>query len=141
MPLVRISIDASARPETRKAVASAVYEAMRTTIGIPEGDRFILFSAHGAADWIIDSQFPNVERSKQFVLIQITLSRGRSVEQKQDLYAQISQCLESPAGISPDDVMIVLTENNLEDWSFGKGEANYVLNPPAWARKAAEGNA
>jgi hypothetical protein len=36
--------------------------------------------------------------------------------------------------------MIVLTENNLEDWSFGKGEAHYVLNPPAWDSKAAEGN-
>ncbi len=139
MPLVRISIDASTRPETRKAIASSVYEAMRATIGIPEGDRFILFSAHGAADWIIDAQFPNVERSKQFVLIQITLSRGRSVEQKQALYTQIAQRLENPAGISSDDVMIVLTENNLEDWSFGKGEAHYVLNPPAWARKEAEG--
>jgi len=138
MPLVRISIDATTRPETRKAVASAVYEAMRATIGIPEGDRFILFSSHGSADWVIDSRFPNVERSKQFVLIQITLNRGRTVEQKQALYAQIAQRLESPAGISPDDVMIVLTENNFADWSFGKGEAQYVLNPPAWARK--EGN-
>jgi len=140
MPLVRISIDASARPETRKAVASAVYESMRATIGIPEGDRFILFSSHGTADWIVDSQFPNVERSNQFVLIQITLSRGRTIEQKQALYAQIVQRLESPAGIASDDVMIVLTENNLEDWSFGKGEAHYVLNQPAWASKAAEGN-
>ncbi len=115
MPLVRISIDASTRPEIRKAIASAVYEATRATIGIPEGDRFILFSAHGTADWIIDAQFPNVERSKQFVLIQITLSRGRTVEQKQAFYAQIAQRLESPAGISRDDVMIVLTENNFED--------------------------
>jgi len=28
-----------------------------------------------------------------------------------------------------------LTEVGLEDWSFGRGEAQYVLNPPAWAKK------
>jgi hypothetical protein len=31
--------------------------------------------------------------------------------------------------------MIVLTEVGLDDWSFARGEAQYVLNPPAWARK------
>jgi 4-oxalocrotonate tautomerase len=31
-------------------------------------------------------------------------------------------------------VMIVLRGNELDDWSFGRGEAQYVLNPPAAAR-------
>lgn len=33
--------------------------------------------------------------------------------------------------------MIVLTEVGLDDWSFGRGEAQHVLHPPAWATKVA----
>ena len=138
MPLVRISVHSSVSAETRKAIASAVYESMRETIGIPEGDRFILLSAHNEDEWFIDPTFPGLQRSAKFVLIHITLSRGRTVEQKQALYARIAERLHESAMILPDDVMIVLSENNFEDWSFGKGQAQYVLNPPAWARKATQ---
>ena len=140
MPLVRISVHSSVPAETRKAIASAVYESMRETIGIPEGDRFILLSAHNEDEWFIDPNFPRLQRSEKYVLIHITLSRGRTIEQKQVLYARIAERLHQAAEIPLDDVMTELTENSLEDWSFGKGQAEYVLNPPAWARKAAEGN-
>jgi phenylpyruvate tautomerase PptA (4-oxalocrotonate tautomerase family) len=75
------------------------------------------------------------QRSADFVLIQIFLSRGRTTEAKQALYRSIAQRLANSPGIRPDDVMIVLTEVGLDDWSFARGEAQYVLNPPAWARK------
>jgi 4-oxalocrotonate tautomerase len=140
MPLVRISVDSSVPAETRSAIASKVYESMRETIGIPERDRFILVSSHSADEWFIDPSFPGMNRSEKYVLIHITLSRGRTVEQKQALYARIAERLHEAVGIPADDVMIVLHENNFEDWSFGKGQAQYVLNPPAWARKAAESN-
>ena len=140
MPLVRISVDASGPAETRKTIASEVYESMRETISIPEGDRFILVASHSADEWFIDPNFPGMNRSEKYVLIHITLSRGRTVEQKQALYARIAERLHKAADIPSDDVMIVLSENNFEDWSFGKGQAQYVLNPPAWARKAAEPN-
>jgi phenylpyruvate tautomerase PptA (4-oxalocrotonate tautomerase family) len=113
---------------------------MRETIGIPEGDRFILVASHSADEWFIDPNFPGMNRSEKYVLIHITLSRGRTVEQKQALYARIAERWHKAADIPSDDVMIVLSENNFEDWSFGKGQAQYVLNPPAWARKAAEPN-
>jgi 4-oxalocrotonate tautomerase len=119
VPLVRISVDSSVSSETRETIASEVYESMRETIGIPDGD----------------PTFPGLQRSAKFVLIHITLSRGRTVEQKQALYARIAERLHESAMILPDDVMIVLSENNFEDWSFGKGQAQYVLNPPAWLAK------
>lgn len=45
MPLVRISVYESTSGLDRKAIADAVYESMRETIGIPEGDRFIVVAA------------------------------------------------------------------------------------------------
>jgi phenylpyruvate tautomerase PptA (4-oxalocrotonate tautomerase family) len=77
-----------------------------------------------------------MQRSAEFVLIQIFLSRGRTTEVKQALYRRIAELLALSPGIRPDDVMIVLTEVGLDDWSFGRGEAQYVLNPPEWARKS-----
>jgi phenylpyruvate tautomerase PptA (4-oxalocrotonate tautomerase family) len=64
------------------------------------------------------------------VIIQIFLSRGRTVEKKQALYRSIVERLHAFAGVRKEDVMIVLTEVGTEDWSFGLGEAQYVLNPP-----------
>lgn len=140
MPFVRISVDQSTSAVTRRAIASAVYEAMRATIGIPEGDRFIVLSAHGADEWFIDPNFQGMNRSDRFTLVHITLSRGRGVEQKQALYARVAEFLGTAAEIPADDVMIVLTENSIEDWSFGQGKAQFVLNPPAWVRKPTEEN-
>jgi 4-oxalocrotonate tautomerase len=134
MPLVRISVGEAVKRETRRLLADAVYDAMRATIGIPEGDRFVVLTAHAGDELIADPHFQGMQRTNEFVLVQITLRRGRTTEKKQALYREIAKLFEERAAIVPDDVMIVLTENELDDWSFGRGEAQYVLNPPAGAR-------
>ncbi len=140
MPLVRISVYESTPLSDRKAIADAVYEAMRETIGIPEGDKFIVVTAHPAEELFIDPTFQGMKRTARFILSQIFLSQGRTVEQKQALYKRIAERLQDAIGVVTDDVMTVLTENSYRDWSFGKGVAQFVLNPPAWVQKIAEGN-
>jgi phenylpyruvate tautomerase PptA (4-oxalocrotonate tautomerase family) len=140
MPLVRISVYQSTPLADRKAIADAVYESMRETIGIPEGDRFILVTAHSSEELSIDPSYMAMNRSERFVLVHIFLSTGRTVEQKQALYHRIATRTSEAIGISTDDVMTVLTENTYLDWSFGKGEAQYVSNPPAWVPRLAGGN-
>jgi 4-oxalocrotonate tautomerase len=138
MPLVRISLQAGKPESYRAAISQQVYEAMRETLNIPEGDRFQVITEHSAGTLVADPDFMGMKRSEDFVLIQIFLSRGRTIEAKQALYRSIVQRLVKSPGIRPDDVMTVLTEVGLEDWSFGCGEAQYVLNPPAWAKKKEE---
>ena len=131
MPLVRISVFESMAAERRQAIAAAIYDAMSATIGIPEGDRFIVLSAHPQEELIVDRSFMQMQRTDDFVLIHITLRRGRSVETKQSFYKEVARLVQERAKIEPDNVMIVLAENDLADWSFGRGEAQYILNPPA----------
>jgi 4-oxalocrotonate tautomerase len=50
MPLVRISVYSSTIGTQRASIARAVYVAMRETIDIPEGDRFIVLTSHGARE-------------------------------------------------------------------------------------------
>lgn len=134
MPFVRISVAKAVESEKRKLLADAVYDAMRATIGIPEGDKFVLLTAHADDELVYDPHFQNMQRTAEFVVVQIVFRRGRSTEKKQALYREIAEQFEKRAGIAPDNVMIVLTENDLDDWSFGRGEAQFVLNPPAGAR-------
>lgn len=135
MPLVRISLQAGKPESYRAAISQQVYEAMRETLNIPEGDRFQVITEHSGGTLVADPNFMGVKRSADFVLIQIFLSRGRTTETKQALYRSIADRLAKSPGVRPDDVMTVLTEVGLEDWSFARGEAQYVLNPPAWAKK------
>lgn len=140
MPLVRISVYRSASDDDIKAIADSVYEAMRETIGIPEGDRFIVATRSATEELFIDPRFMGVERSERFILVHIFLGQGRSVEQKQALFRSVASRLHHALRVSTDDVMTVLTENSYVDWSFGRGEAQFVLNPPAWVSKSREGN-
>ncbi|HYK35243.1 tautomerase family protein [Alloacidobacterium sp.] len=134
MPLVRIDVGEAVKREKKLLLADAVYDAMRATIGIPEGDEFVMLTAHADGELIADPSFMGMTRTGEFVVVQITLRRGRSTEKKQALYREIARLFEERTAIAPDNVMIVLTENDLDDWSFGRGEAQYVLNPPAGAR-------
>ena len=140
MPLVRISVHPSTPVASRRLIADAVYAAMRETIGIPEGDRFIVLTSHGPEELFIDPRYMGMNRTERFILVQIFLSQGRTVEQKQALFRCVAARPHEALGVETDDVMTVLTENTYVDWSFGKGEAQYVLNPPGWVRKPAEGN-
>jgi 4-oxalocrotonate tautomerase len=134
MPLVRISVGDALDREKRKLLANAVYDAMRATIGIPEGDKFVVLTAHAEDELIADPHFLGMERTEGFVLVEITLRSGRTTEMKQALYREIARLFAERAAIAPDNVMIVLRGNELDDWSFGRGEAQYVLNPPAAVR-------
>ncbi len=130
MPLVRISVYDSMTASTKRIVADAVYDAMRATLGIPDGDRFIVLSAHSHDELFADPTFMGMNRTNNFVLIYATIRRGRSTEVKQAFYKETARLLHERASIDPDSIMIVLSENDLADWSFGRGEAQYVLNPP-----------
>jgi 4-oxalocrotonate tautomerase len=135
MPLVRISLQSGKPDSYRTAISNQVYEAMRETLLIPKGDRFQIITEHTGSQLIADPTYMGMRRSADFVLIQIFLSRGRTIEAKQALYRRIVERVTESPGIRPDDVMTVLTEVGLDDWSFGRGEAQYVLHPPAWATR------
>ncbi len=125
MPLVRISHRSGVGDAYRQALSDGVQEALATAVKVPADDRFHILTEH-ATGLIFDSHYLGIERTPEWVAIQITLRKGRSVEMKQALYRRIVENLAKDPGLRPEDVMICLVENDLADWSFGKGEAQYV---------------
>lgn len=125
MPLVRISHRAGVTDAYRQALSDGVQEAMASTVNVPADDRFHILTEH-AAGLIYDSHFLGIERSANWVAIQITLRKGRTVEMKQALYKRIVENLSMQPGVRREDVLICLVENDSQDWSFGNGVAQYV---------------
>lgn len=126
MPLVNIELARGKAVEYRQAIAGEVYRAMRETIQVPENDLFVILSEHDPENLIYDRQYLGMQRSDDLVIVRITLLRGRTGAAKRALFRRIAERLEQSPGIRGDDLLVALVENGVEDWSFGKGEAQYA---------------
>ena len=126
MPLVRISLLKGRPPAVLQKISDAVHRALVETISIPQLDRFQVMTEHAGEQFVYDPEYLNIRRSDEIVIIQITLSQGRSVEIKKALYARTAELLNRELGLHPEDVMISVVEVTREDWSFGNGEAQYA---------------
>jgi phenylpyruvate tautomerase PptA (4-oxalocrotonate tautomerase family) len=126
MPLVRISLRKGKPPAYRKAIAEGVYTALREAFNVPEEDRFITISEHDGDDFLFSRSYMNIGRSDDLVILQITVSNTRTVEQKKALFARIAEKLAQDPGLRREDVFINLVEVMKENWSFGNGIAQYA---------------
>jgi 4-oxalocrotonate tautomerase len=126
MPLVRIDLRRGKSAAYKKAISDAVYQALREIFTVPENDRFMVVSDRADEDFIYEPSYLGIDHSADFVMLQITVSNTRTVEQKQALYARIVELLEKNPGIRRQDVMINLIDVGKENWSFGNGVAQYV---------------
>jgi len=127
MPLVRICLRQGTTPEYRKAIADGVHQAMVEAIAIPAADRFQVISEHAPGDLIYDASYLGIHRTDKIVLVQITLSAGRKPGQKRALFKRMAELLEKSPGLRKEDLVVNLVETTWENWSFGKGEAQYQL--------------
>jgi phenylpyruvate tautomerase PptA (4-oxalocrotonate tautomerase family) len=126
MPLVRISLLKGKPASYRRRVGDAVHRALVETIDVPAKDRFQIITQHDAEDFVYDREFLGIERSRDLVIIQITLSAGRSLALKRTLYRTIAERLASAVQLRREDTWINLVEVAKENWSFGNGVASYA---------------
>ncbi|CAN5912967.1 tautomerase family protein [soil metagenome] len=126
MPLVRIDLARGKSVAQRQTIGDVIYNAMISTINVPKDDRFQIITEHAPDDLIVDKTYMGIQRTADCVLIQITLSEGRTVEQKQTFYKAIVDGLHERLGMRREDVFINLVEVRKENWSFGNGDAQYV---------------
>jgi len=127
MPLVRIDIRRHLDPTHLQTLGGVVYAALKQTINVPDHDNFQVLTEHDGDRLVYDPQYLGIQRTDGQVFIQITLSEGRTVEQKKALYLAIAEGLNREAGVRMEDVFINLVEVRKENWSFGNGIAQYAL--------------
>jgi phenylpyruvate tautomerase PptA (4-oxalocrotonate tautomerase family) len=126
MPLVRISFMKGRPADFGERAGTIVYESMVETIDVPRNDRFQVITDHDEHGLIYDPGYLGIQRGDGIMVIQITLSEGRSAERKKSLYRRIADRLNAELGVRIEDVFINLVEVKKENWSFGNGVAQYV---------------
>jgi 4-oxalocrotonate tautomerase len=126
MPLVRVSLRQGKSDEYKRAIGEGVYQALRETFTVPEEDRFVTVSEHAEAEFQFSKTYMDIARTDDLVILQITVSNTRSIEQKKALFARIAELLAEKPGLRKEDVFINLLEVAKENWSFGNGIAQYA---------------
>jgi 4-oxalocrotonate tautomerase len=124
MPVTRIALRAGRSGEYKQALLDEIYEAMRETVAIKEGDRFMAITEHDEHAFAY-GDFLDIERSDQLVQIQVFWAPGKAAEAKLAMYRRIVERLAVNPGVRPQDVLISVVETAAENWSFGNGEAQF----------------
>jgi phenylpyruvate tautomerase PptA (4-oxalocrotonate tautomerase family) len=106
-----------------------VHRALVEAIGVPELDRFQLLTEHEPGDLVYDPGYLGIARTTDIVIVQITISAGRTLAQKRALFRRIADNFAG-LGLRREDAWINLVEVARENWSFAHvdtaGEASYA---------------
>jgi hypothetical protein len=124
MPVTRIAIRDGKTPEYKQALMDEIYEAMRETVAIKDGDRFMAITEHGGDEFAYGA-FLGIQRSEDLVQIQVFWAPGKAIEAKLAMYRRIVERLGDNPGVRPEDVLISVVETAADNWSFGNGEAQF----------------
>lgn len=129
MPLVNIDLLEGRSDQDLRVIGDSVHEAMVEHLDVPLRDRFQVTARHTAATLQFDRHYLDIERSDQFVMIRVTLSAGRTAEAKSAFYHRLAELLAERIGLRTEDLAVILVENERADWSFGRGQASYLVLP------------
>ena len=126
MPLAEISLLRGKSPDYIRAIADAVYQALIEAYNAPVGDRFQTIHQFEPGELIYDPDYLGIHRTDDVVFIRITAGRWRDTDTKKKFYKHLVDLLVAKPGLRPEDVVIVMSPTDRDDWSFGLGRAQYV---------------
>ncbi len=115
MPITRIEGRRTRTSDEVQALIEAVYLAQREALRVPEWDRQIRYIEHKPDHFHV---IPGT--SENYVLVEISMFSGRSLEAKRALYKRIVERV-TPLGIDPSDITIVIHEIPAENWGIRGG--------------------
>jgi len=129
MPLIRIDLN-EGKPESYvQAIGAGVHRALTECFNVPLRDRFQVITEHKPTRLIYDPAYFDVNRTDNFVLVQVIMGSGRTTEQKQNFFKRLAELLSENPGLRPEDLFVTLVENTLDNWTFGNGEAQCLILP------------
>lgn len=126
MPLVKIDMIKNVRtPDEIKHLADVVQEILIDKFAAPPRDRYQVITQHEPYELIFLDTGLSLPRTEKLILIHI-FQQGRNTEQKQALYAELAERLERECQVPKSDLVISVSRNEKEDWSFGMGRAQFL---------------
>jgi phenylpyruvate tautomerase PptA (4-oxalocrotonate tautomerase family) len=124
MPIATIHVREGRYDEQRlSSVSKAVQDALISVLQIPPDDFFQIIHVLPPNRFLHTPSFLGLTYSDDFILLEVAFIAGRPKETRLALLAELNARVVAAAGISPDDLMIQLTEAPGENFSFGRGLA------------------
>ncbi|MGA9393124.1 MAG: tautomerase family protein [Candidatus Sulfotelmatobacter sp.] len=125
MPMLRIDVIEGRSQAELKELLDAIHSAMLAAFKVPERDLYQIVHEHPAAEMRIEDTGLGIPRTDRVVFVQVT-TRPRSRLEKQNFYELLCQELARRCGVKASDVIVSITQNADEDWSFGYGRAQFI---------------
>lgn len=126
MPLICVSMRSGKSDAYKQAIFDGLYRALRETFSVPEDDQFMTINEHGETTFRYGATYGGIDRSDDVIFVQIGAMNTRTIDQKKALYRRIAELLGDDPGIRADDIFINLVEGARENWSLGRGLAQYA---------------
>jgi len=123
MPTFHVHIAAQKfSSEEKRGLADALNLALHESMDTPMEDRFVIITEHKEDEFFIHPTFPDMKRSEKRMLVTVTTGISRTVEQKRKLAELITRYAVEKAGVSQDDISLLIYAIPLENMSFGAGK-------------------
>lgn len=135
MPFARISLIIGKPPEYLRALSDSLHQALVETFEVPAKDRFQVFHQLSSNELVFDRDYICGPRSDDYVLIAITAGRQRDALTKQAFFHRLADLLEKSPGIRRQNIMVVISTTEADEWSFGDGKATMISAPEPTERR------
>ena len=131
MPLAKIHVLEGRYDERRLGnISKAIQDALISILKIPPDDFFQIIHVLPRNHFLHTPSFLGMNYSDDFIVLEIAFITGRPKETRLALLKELNAQIVAGAGISPDEVMIQLSEGPGENFSFGQGEAQRAFISP-----------
>jgi 4-oxalocrotonate tautomerase len=125
MPLLYIDVIDGRTPSDVKTLLDAIHDAVVDAFGVPPSDRYQVVHTHPAHEIITWDTGLGIDRSPRQVVLHV-VSRRRTRAMKEKFYELLASNLAERCGLDPADLIVSITENDDDDWSFGYGRAQFL---------------
>ena len=124
MPFAKIHVLEGQYDEARLGkVSKAVQDGLMSTLGVPPDDFFQIFHILPRSQFRHTPSFLGLKYSDDLIVLEVTFISGRPKDKRLGLLKALNDGVVAAAGISPDDLLIMLYEVPGENISFGRGLA------------------
>lgn len=116
MPITRITTNFTLSTEQQQMLCDAVHTLLQKVLGIKPYDRLIIIDPKPSGF------FQPTNTTGDYLLFEISLFAGRSLETKRALYRDLVACA-AQFGVDAQNVRILLNESPAENWGIRGGQA------------------
>jgi phenylpyruvate tautomerase PptA (4-oxalocrotonate tautomerase family) len=125
VPLLRVDVIEGRSEAELKELLDAIHCAMLGAFNVPKRDRYQVVHEHSAANISMEDTGLGIPRTDRSVIVQVT-TRPRTRLEKQNFYELLCQELVQRCGMKASDIVVSISQNSDEDWSFGYGRAQFI---------------